>query len=510
MEFTRRAILAGTGALALASPHITLAQGLPPTRARISGAKTSPSIIAYKRAIDAMLKLDPMDGRNWFRQALIHVLDCPHGNWWFLPWHRGYLSSFERICGELSGDANFRLPYWDWTENASVPLIFYDEELDSGGVRFTEGYEKFRQSAENVLADLLKGYTSDQKAQFNMRYDSVEDVLATVDTHIQWASGARRPTKEAPALSSTAQAAVAPATIDRILDTKEFRIFASGSSRNHHDRGVSGVLESQPHDNVHGATGGFMGAFMSPIDPLFWLHHANLDRLWHVWETKQKKLGSPSLPDGDDLTSFHGEPFLFFHKPDGSPANLSCKDCTDIEKLGYAYESGSGEDILTVSIPISETFSFQEFSSTTVSKNLRSGFETSIAVTGLADALKGAAKDEGPELFARISLAPPSNPIDTLLRVYINCPYLSKYTPVDDPHYAGSVSFFSALKHAGHHGANHAGTLDVTVPLGQALRALDQQGKIPQSAIKVQLITDTLGGSEVNDGLLKSVVIEAV
>ena len=45
-----------------------------------------------------MLGLPATDPRNWYRYALIHALDCPHGNWWFLPWHRGYLGWFERIC----------------------------------------------------------------------------------------------------------------------------------------------------------------------------------------------------------------------------------------------------------------------------------------------------------------------------------------------------------------------------------------------------------------------------
>ena len=26
-----------------------------------------------------------------------------------------------------------------------------------------------------------------------------------------------------------------------------------------------------------------MATFMSPLDPIFWLHHANIDRLWEVW-----------------------------------------------------------------------------------------------------------------------------------------------------------------------------------------------------------------------------------
>jgi tyrosinase len=37
------------------------------------------------------------------------------------------------------------------------------------------------------------------------------------------------------------------------------------------------------HGGVHIWVGGTMGTFDSPADPVFWLHHANLDRLWWVW-----------------------------------------------------------------------------------------------------------------------------------------------------------------------------------------------------------------------------------
>jgi tyrosinase len=43
-------------------------------------------------------------------------------------------------------------------------------------------------------------------------------------------------------------------------------------------------LEGNPHGSVHGAIGGDMGFVLrSARDPIFWLHHANIDRLWNVW-----------------------------------------------------------------------------------------------------------------------------------------------------------------------------------------------------------------------------------
>lgn len=44
------------------------------------------------------------------------------------------------------------------------------------------------------------------------------------------------------------------------------------------------VIEPRPHNNVHNLIGGAMSSIrISPRDPLFWVHHANIDRLWVAW-----------------------------------------------------------------------------------------------------------------------------------------------------------------------------------------------------------------------------------
>lgn len=45
-------------------------------------------------------------------------------------------------------------------------------------------------------------------------------------------------------------------------------------------------LEVGPHNRGHNFVGGIMGNPMfSPRDPLFWLHHANVDRIWNDWQS---------------------------------------------------------------------------------------------------------------------------------------------------------------------------------------------------------------------------------
>jgi tyrosinase len=42
-------------------------------------------------------------------------------------------------------------------------------------------------------------------------------------------------------------------------------------------------IEDMPHNPVHDIIGGIMADMQSPMDPIFWLHHANIDRLWAAW-----------------------------------------------------------------------------------------------------------------------------------------------------------------------------------------------------------------------------------
>jgi tyrosinase len=44
------------------------------------------------------------------------------------------------------------------------------------------------------------------------------------------------------------------------------------------------TLEDFIHGGVHMAVGGDMAGPASPTDPLFFLHHANIDRLWAAWQ----------------------------------------------------------------------------------------------------------------------------------------------------------------------------------------------------------------------------------
>jgi tyrosinase len=79
------------------------------------------------------------------------------------------------------------------------------------------------------------------------------------------------------------------------------------------------------HGSVHIWVGGTMSdASVSPADPVFWLHHANLDRLWWAW------YNNPSAGN-------HQNPALSGADAVMDPWTYNESDTRSIATLGYTY-----------------------------------------------------------------------------------------------------------------------------------------------------------------------------
>jgi tyrosinase len=86
--------------------------------------------------------------------------------------------------------------------------------------------------------------------------------------------------------------------------------------------GFQRKLELGAHVDVHVAVGGTMNSPSSPADPVFWLHHANIDRLWSQWQVDHPKAKMPHR------TTVLQPPPLFGVRVDTQ---------LDIAALGYSY-----------------------------------------------------------------------------------------------------------------------------------------------------------------------------
>ena len=78
------------------------------------------------------------------------------------------------------------------------------------------------------------------------------------------------------------------------------------------------------HNHGHAWVGGIMNnTSSSPTDPIFWMHHAEVDRIWQVWR-KTNPTVAPPLQGADRIMD---------------PWAESYDDLLDTEKLGYSYDS---------------------------------------------------------------------------------------------------------------------------------------------------------------------------
>ena len=81
-----------------------------------------------------------------------------------------------------------------------------------------------------------------------------------------------------PALPTSTQVGRALATVPYDAPPWNFDSTLGKSFRNRAERNL--------HNLVHRWVGGTMMEGSSPNDPVFWLHHCNLDRLWGIWQQR--------------------------------------------------------------------------------------------------------------------------------------------------------------------------------------------------------------------------------
>lgn len=496
---SRRGFLAASGAAVLASgikagPAPAQAQPQAPyVRMNLSDPQAAGALQIYQNAITAMLGLPPTDPRNWYRNSFIHLFDCPHGNWWFLPWHRGYLGWFEQTCRELSGDMTFALPYWDWTAQPYIPPAFAGNSvLNPSNPAFIDSFAAFQQQFTQPVSDFYAGLTQDQLNELKIR-DANGMPMSTPDAF--WSEAAQMffPLAQArqPNFDPTVLNAVALSTIRDALAPTAFVDFGSGQAQAHSERVRYGILEGQPHNNIHDpGVGGFMSDFLSPVDPIFFMHHANIDRLWDVWTRKQQAQNLPTLPEGADLATWQQEPFLFYINSAGQPVpNGKAGDYATIGQFNYTYQPGSGEQVVPQA---ARPQLAEKLFRATLSKEALNFQEPTTATARVPAALiHPAAAGATPPLFARVTLQPPDNRRGVRFHVLVNPPEGVGSVGFHDPSFAGTFTFFGSHTHG--HG-HEAKPVSFDVSLTEAVKKLRAAGRLKaDEPLRVQVVPDTQG-----------------
>lgn len=423
---TRRTALVMLGGAAAAATSTFAGAQTQATRVRRNInqlAANHPTVALYAEAVKRLRARG-----LWTKLAEIHTYRCPHGNWFFLPWHRAYLNYFELICisalkeaPAIDGADQFALPYWDWATRSTVPTPFLDQN----------------------------------SPLYHPRDNTT--------------------------LSSATFAAT---NIDRILRAQSFTVFGSSATRAQRsgEPSATGPLEGGPHNTVHSQIGADMVTYMSPLDPIFWLHHNNIDRLWDSWlalnhsnpsdlafrNYRFRYVGQEASPPPTEYAL--GD----FLNPAGSRVAPYVRDVLVSSALGYQFDALRGLTASTVSRLVSQRSNVSPFSAPTIAAEDR-GFATVAtaqfrltrpsAALQIGDAANVAASPsrlreifarQAPEalavetpsqvqisrVIARITLTRPLPPGVTA-QVLVNCPYLSIDNPADSPFFAGSIASFT-------------------------------------------------------------------
>jgi tyrosinase len=178
-----------------------------------------------------------------------------HRNPWFLPWHREFLLRFERALQKV--DDGVRLPYWDWLNDRGKASSLWDEDFMGG-------------SGEGAKQHVATGPFAYEAGDWKLTVQS--DGVRDPALRRALGQDGRLPTK----------AQISGAVERTPYDAAPW----DDMERSRPGRGFRPVLEHLVHDPVHMWVGGTMELSTSPNDPVFFLHHANVDRLWAVWERK--------------------------------------------------------------------------------------------------------------------------------------------------------------------------------------------------------------------------------
>jgi len=223
---------------------------------------------------------DPLFGRN-----------AAHSGPVFLPWHRLMLSGLEVQLQRVLNDPNFGLPYWDWAVDASLvggpqsSLIWQNQPDTMGG-----------QGTPISTGPLV--FNNTDPTSFRVLIESSSDGRSFHQTK----RGLNRTFGQPPPLGSSTlpTATEVLAAFNTLpeplgephLATYDFAPFdrSSNGFRNRLEGWPGGVL----HNRVHQWVGGDMGPATSPNDPVFFLHHCNVDRIWERW---MQLNGRNYLPD---------------------------------------------------------------------------------------------------------------------------------------------------------------------------------------------------------------------
>ena len=339
----------------------------------------------------------------------------------FLPWHRMYLLAFEQVVRAVLDDQDFTLPYWDYTVpgNRSIPALL---RLPTGAL--------YRANRNRGRANINAGDPMDKGSSGNAY------------------------SRDAMSRSSYGGPTGFCSTLDRGL-----------------------------HGNVHVGIGDPTNMGQVPTaagDPVFWLHHCNIDRLWAGWN----KAGG--------VNTFGAAKFSFATPdPAGGRIDMDTSAVGDTTSLGYQYDSLPTPAPVVIS---GATAGGEPRTIATSEMGIRLGSRTRIPLRaaspdGVITGSVASAAASGRVYLVLSGLAAKVEP-GTLYDAFVDLPERASAAQKRE-HYLGTFSFFGSVGEHMHHGGGPS--FEVT----EAFRRLAARGLLKaETAITVVPVSPAANGSE--------------
>ncbi|KAM0286759.1 hypothetical protein ACHAQH_000779 [Verticillium albo-atrum] len=334
--------------------------GETPARRNISALyqESGPQWDLYVGALTAMQEANETDPLSYFQIAGIHGQPfigwpgggpqtgsqrgfCPHNEALFGTWHRAYLALYEqtlikqaqriaqtyplRYRRQYSEAADrLRAPFWDWASDYRVPAVTAKRTVT---VNRPNGSGLRRVTVRNPLS----GYTYPQSAQ-----DGAFGRFSGVDR-------TKRCTQEDRSYPETANELLAKGRLKEqvytgLIRAKSWAEISTSANGGNSFEGPHGTIHVQAACGLD-----FVYLETSAFDPLFMLHHANVDRLlafWQVLHYENSTIefnyatgGLFSTPKGTVITA--KSPVAPFENERGP---LNSEDFANIRDWGYTYE----------------------------------------------------------------------------------------------------------------------------------------------------------------------------
>ncbi|KAI0065560.1 photo-regulated tyrosinase [Artomyces pyxidatus] len=270
---------------------------------------------------------------------------CTHGSILFPTWHRPYVALFEQVLHKhavaiaqnyhgndrqdwITAASNLRAPFWDWAKNIIPPA----EVISSEVVYIVTPYSGGKKTS--VSNPLYKYTFHPIHPSFPKPFNEVKTTVRQPDLCTHATNVERLKT-----YLQSIQHQTTAKTYNLLTRVKTWPAF---SNHTHGAGGNTNSLEAI-HDEIHDTISGQMGRpDLAGFDPIFFLHHANVDRMLSLWAvlnpgvwvgTGPAEHGSFTIQSGTTinasttLTPFWNSQTTFW----------SSSNTADTAKLGYTY-----------------------------------------------------------------------------------------------------------------------------------------------------------------------------